>query len=120
LSELELQAGFLVEQRARWASKLDVMAPGASPLEYPTLRKHSPTALALLKSLEATRRNKVVFDFFNDLFTGEIVVPPSLENAVDDILSSLIRNFDDEELPLRKEGRPRAMSSRKRPTSRHC
>jgi len=105
LTELEQQAGFLVEQRTRWAGRLEVMAPKIGAGEYPTLRNHSPTAPALLESLSAARRNQVVFDFFNQLFTGEIIVPPSLEQAVDDILSSLVKNFDDEELPLRKEER---------------
>lgn len=105
LTELEQQAGFLAEQRTRWAAKLDVMAPKIGAGEYPTLKGHSPTAPALLQSLSAARRNQVVFDFFNHLFLGEIIVPPSLEQAVDDILASLVKNFDDEELPLRKEER---------------
>jgi hypothetical protein len=39
------------------------------------------------------------------MFTGEIVVPPSLESAVDSILESLVTKFDDEELPLRRDER---------------
>jgi hypothetical protein len=39
------------------------------------------------------------------MFTGEIIVPPSLESAVDSILESLVTNFDDEELPLRRDER---------------
>jgi hypothetical protein len=39
------------------------------------------------------------------LFTGEIVVPVGLEAAVDGLLTSLVTNFDDQELPLRREER---------------
>lgn len=105
LTELEQQAGFLEEQRKRWAEKLDVMAPKIGPNEYMTLRSNSATGQKLMQCLVAARRNQVVFDFFNQLFTGEIIVPPNIEQAVDDILSSLVKNFDDEELPLRKEER---------------
>jgi hypothetical protein len=105
LKELELQVGFLEEQRKRWATKLDVMAPGFRQEDYPTLFANSPTADALRRSLSAARRNQVTLDFFNALFTGEIMVPPTLEQAVDEILESLVKNFDDEELPLRKEER---------------
>jgi predicted nucleic acid-binding Zn-ribbon protein len=105
LTELEQQAGFLDEQRKRWAEKLDVMTPKIGANEYTTLRSNSATGQKLMQSLVAARRNQIVHDFFNQLFTGEIVVPPSLEDAVDGLLSSLVTKFDEEELPLRKEER---------------
>ena len=103
LTELEQQAGFPEEQRKRWAEALDVKTPKVVPDEYPTLRKYSSTWPRLDASLAAARRNQVIQNFFEQLFTGEIVVPPSLEAAVDSLLDSLVTNYDDEELPLRKE-----------------
>jgi hypothetical protein len=105
LKELEAQAGFLDEQRKRWAAKLDVMAPPIRQQDYPTLFAHSTTADSLRQSLKAARRNQVTLDFFTTMFTGEISIPSTLEQAVDEILESLVKNFDDEELPLRKEER---------------
>jgi hypothetical protein len=105
LTELEEQAGFPEEQRKRWAQALDVMAPKVTPNEYPTLRKYSSTWPRLEAALSAARRNQIILSFFAQMFTGEIVVPPSLESAVDSILESLVTNFDDEELPLRREER---------------
>jgi hypothetical protein len=105
MNELEQQAGFSDEQRKRWAETLDVLAPKATPDEYPTLRKFSPTWPALETALVAARRNRVVLSFFEKLFTGEIEVPPKLEEAVDALLESLVTNFDDAELPLRREER---------------
>jgi preprotein translocase subunit Sec61beta len=46
-----------------------------------------------------------VHDFFTSLFTGELIVPPSIEVACDSLLDSLVANFDDEELPYRREER---------------
>jgi len=105
LTELEDQAGFPDEQRKRWGEALDVMAPRVGPNEYPTLRRYSSTWHQLDAALAAARRNQVIQAFFEQMFTGEIVVPPSLESAVDSILQSLVTNFDDEELPLRRAER---------------
>ena len=105
LEELEAMAGFSDEQRRRWAVALDVLTPRPAQQEYPTLRKFSPTWPRLEASLCAARRNQAVFDFFDQLFAGEIIVPPTLEAAVDELLNSLVTNYDDEELPLRREER---------------
>src|SRR5258708_7557797 len=105
LTELEEQAGFLDDQRKRWAAQLDVMTPKPGDRDYPTLRKYAGNAPQLMKSLCAARRNRAVHDFFTNLFTGELIVPPSIEAACDSLLDSLVANFDDEELPYRSEER---------------
>lgn len=103
--DLQRQAGFEDEQRARWAKALDVMTPTIATNEYSSLRKYSATWPDLEVSLAASRRHRVVKSFFERLFTGEIVVDPTIENAVDNLLDSLVSNFDDEELPLRRKAR---------------
>lgn len=105
LAELEEQAGFLDDQRKRWAAQLDVMTPKTTERDYPTLRKHAKNASELMRALSAARRNKAVHEFFTDLFTGELIVPQSIEAACDGLLDSLVTNFDDEELPYRREER---------------
>ncbi len=105
LAELEAKAGFAEEQRGRWAAKLDVMTPAARATDYPTLRQYSPNASALMTSLGAARRNQGVHTFFADLFTGELILSPAIEAAVDALLDSLVTNFDDEELPLQRTKR---------------
>jgi|SRR6266850_954847 len=105
LTELEQQAGFLDEQRKRWTDKLDVMSPKIGANEYLTLRSNSATGQKLMHSLTAARRNQAEYGFFDQLFTGEIVVPPNVEAAVDELLDKLVTNYDEQELPLRKEER---------------
>jgi hypothetical protein len=105
LGELEEQVGFLNEQRKRWAEVLDIMTPQLKDSEYPTLRRYSLTWPTLEFMLRAARRHQVVHSFFETLFIGEILVPPSLEAAVDTLLDSLVTRFDDEELPLRRKER---------------
>ena len=105
LTELGAMAGFADQQRRRWAEKLGVMARTPRATEYPTLRQYSPSAPSLMASLGAARRNQVVHAFFADLFTGELVLSPAIEAAVDALLDSLVTNFDDEELPLQRAKR---------------
>ncbi|HYO79240.1 MAG TPA: hypothetical protein VE010_22440, partial [Thermoanaerobaculia bacterium] len=105
LTELEEQAGFLDDQRKRWAAQLAVMAPRVTERDYPTLRKYAANAPQLMNALSAARRNGAVHDFFTTLFTGELIVPPSIEAACDSLLESLVMKFDDEELPYRREAR---------------
>jgi hypothetical protein len=105
LTELEQQAWFPEEQRKRWAEALGIMTPRVGADEYPTVRKHSPTWPRLEAALAAARRNQIVLSFFQQLFTGEVIIPPTLEVAVDALLDSLVTNFDDEELPIRREER---------------
>jgi hypothetical protein len=105
MAELAEQAGFIDEQIKRWSAHLDLMAPKPKDTDYPTLRQYSPTAPLLLASLCAARRNQIIFSFFSTLFTGELPTSPTIESAVDSLLDSLVTNFDDEELPLRREKR---------------
>ena len=103
--ELEQQAGFAVEQRKRWLERIDVMAPHVGSDEFPMLRRNCPTWSGLKLALSRARRHGVLKAYFVDLFTGEIVVPPALETAVDGLLESLVANFDEQEIPLRREER---------------
>jgi hypothetical protein len=105
LTELEEQAGFPEEQRKRWAGALDILAPNVRDNEYPTLPNHTPAWAALCQALSRARRNDVALSFFENIFAGETTVPPSLESSVDELLNSLVKNFDEEELPLRREMR---------------
>jgi len=41
--------------------------------------------------------------YFRDLMEGELQQRPELAGRVDDILNSLVRNFDEEEMPLRRK-----------------
>jgi hypothetical protein len=105
LADLEEQAGFSEEQRKRWASVLDIFEPKMHDNEYPTLQKHSPTWPKLQTCLCRSRRNQVVLAYFEQIFAGETSVPASLETQVDGLLNSLVKNFDEEELPLRRKKR---------------
>lgn len=105
LTELEEQAGFSDEQRRRWAGALDILAPKMRDNEYPTLPNHTSAWPSLQTALCRARRNQVVHSFFEQMFADETTVPSSLEASVDSLLDSLVTNYDEEELPLRRKER---------------
>jgi hypothetical protein len=105
LTELEEQAGFSEEQRKRWANALNILEPKIRDNDYPTLQKYSPTWPKLQTCLCRARRNQVVLSYFEQIFAGETSIPATLESQVDGLLNSLVTNFDEEELPLRRKKR---------------
>lgn len=103
IADLEEEPQFIDLQREHWAEVLRVRAPQPDPDEYPLLREHCAEWPALETALCGARRNAVLRDYFTGIFEEEISTPPTLEIAVDDLLTSLVSNFDTEELPLRQE-----------------
>jgi hypothetical protein len=105
LAELENQAGFIDNERARWVKTLTPMAPAINDNPYPHLKANSATWPEIEISLSATRRNQVVKDFFNALFSTELAAEPNLAALVDSRLDTLVTRYDDAELSLLQEER---------------
>ena len=102
LDDLGAAVGFVEKQRQQWEQALALMAPKLGGQEYPYLRKHCVTWSKLEEALRSARLHTCVAEHFDDVFTGEIYIPPQLSEAVDSLLDNLVTRFDDEELPLRR------------------
>src|ERR1017187_2061488 len=105
LKELTERTGFTEEQRDRWSQALASKEPSIGSDEYPYLRKHCPVWSQLDAALRGSRLHKALRTYFENTFAGEIVPAPSLANAVDEILDKLVTDYDDRELPARREER---------------
>jgi hypothetical protein len=105
LAELSQQPGFVVEQVERWATALVALRPAVRGDHYPTLMRHSPTWDTLRESLSYAQIHRHISSYFREMFSGEIVPLPRLASELDLLLRSLVTNFDDEELPLRRKER---------------
>lgn len=103
LEDLQEDPGFVDRQRERWAAALELQTPQIEEHAFPTLRLHSTTWPELEAALAAARRNPIIYRFFDTLFTGELVIPRSLEVQVDDLLTKLVSDYDAEEIPLKSE-----------------
>src|SRR5471030_416146 len=106
IEELSQRSGFIDEQRKQWTDGLRSKTPYlGSSQRYVYLSKYSPTWPQLEATLNAAGLNAVIQQHFKNIFDGEIPPSPNIQVAVDKLLDKLVKNFDDEELPLRREDR---------------
>ena len=104
VEELAGRAGFVDEQRRQWSEALHSKIPGGdNAARYPHLARYSPTWPDLNIALNRAKLHGVVHEYFRLIFEGPVPPAPNLAAAVDELLDKLVGNFDDEELPLRRE-----------------
>lgn len=109
LKELSERVGFTEQQRDQWSQALLSKEPSIGSDEYPYLRKYSPIWQQLDASLRGSRLHNALRAYIENIFTGEIVPHASLAEAVDEMLDKLVTDYDDEELPLRRDERLQAL-----------
>lgn len=104
IDELSQRAGFLEEQRKQWNEGLRSKTPTTDhAARYKYLSQCSPTWVLMNDTLNGAAMQAVVRDHFKAIFEGAISPSPNLMAAVDGLLDKLVQNFDDEELPLRRD-----------------
>lgn len=104
VEELGQRAGFLEEQRRQWNEGLRSKIPTAdNAFRYKYLSQYCPSWAALNEVLNGAAMQALVRDHFKMIFDGSLQPSPNLMAAVDDLLDKLVQNFDDEELPLRRD-----------------
>lgn len=87
----------------RWRAEIERQAGGSAADRFPRLAKLSPQWPALDRALTATGAHQRLITTYTNLATEEHPPSEGLEDAIDDILDRLVGDFDDEELPLRRE-----------------
>jgi hypothetical protein len=102
-TELRNRPGTLDEQIQRWVDEISAHRLVISPSQYPTLKSLSWDWPALQTQLEAASALPEVAAKYQQVRDFESEIPSSLEDLLDDILDTLVREYDDEELPLRRE-----------------
>ncbi|MGI5245921.1 hypothetical protein [Dactylosporangium sp. CA-139066] len=88
----------------RWRHEVDAhVAPPAAVPRFPRLAAVSPQWPAMERILAAAESHQAFIDHYRALFAEEIVPADRIEDAIDDILDRLVAEYDDEELPLRRD-----------------
>lgn len=106
VEELAAEAGFVEAQREQWSDGLLTKLPTDDrSTQYGHLSRFSTTWSQLNGCMNEAALHEVVRDHFTGIFDGALTPARSIEAAVDELLDSLVTNFDDEELPLRREDR---------------
>lgn len=105
IEELSQKVGFVEEQQEQWKTALEAKIKRLDDNAYPYLRQYSNTWPELEKTLLGAKLHSSIHEYFQNIFSKEIVPAKSIAVAVDALLDTLVSKFDDEELPLRKEER---------------
>ena len=102
IARLSEKNGFIEQQITQWSKAINSKRVPIDTSSYVYLRKYSNTWSQLADVLEGAYLHSKIYAYFADIFNQE-VSNESLKNQLDDILTSLVTDFDDEELPLKQD-----------------
>ena len=102
LENLADKPGFVEQQTKQWSDAINLKRKPLTSNDYTYLRKYSKTWPILQDIMEGAMLHAEIFNYFIAIFEQETSTD-SLKAQLDEILNSLVSDFDDEEIPLRKE-----------------
>lgn len=102
LDRLAEKPGFIEQQTEQWSDAINLKREPVESESYTYLRKYSKTWPVLQDIMEGAHLHAIILDYFTEIFDQE-VSNEAVKVQLDEILTSLVTDFDDEELPLRKE-----------------
>jgi len=102
MDHLSEKPGFVEQQTVQWSEAINLKRKPLTGDNYTYLRKYSKTWPVLQDIMEGAHLHAEILDYFTAIFEQEASTD-SLKEQLDEILNSLVTDFDDEEIPLRKE-----------------
>lgn len=102
-SELRNRAEIVEAQVETWVEECKVESQALGAGTYRILAQLSPEWPRVKEQLEAASALPRIKDKYTLVRNFDSDLPKVLEDLLDDILDDLVREFDDEELPLRRE-----------------
>ncbi len=102
IAHLADKPGFVEQQTTQWSEAIGLKRKHISDDNYPYIRKYSSTWPVLQDVMEGAMLHAEIFAYFTAIFEQEASTD-TLKEQLDEILNSLVSDFDDEELPLKKE-----------------
>lgn len=102
LEHLVDKPGFVEQQTQQWSDAINLKRKPLQSDGYTYLRKYSRSWPALQDIMEGAMLHAEILNYFTSIFEQEASTD-SLKAQLDEILNSLVTEYDDEELPLRKE-----------------
>lgn len=102
ISYLEEKPGFIEKQTQQWSEAINLKREPLKDSSYTYLKKYSATWPVLQDIMEGAHLHAIMFEYLDDIFAQQ-TSSQTVKQQLDDILDSLVANYDDEEIPLRKE-----------------
>lgn len=105
LNQLTEGGGFVDKQRHKWDEFMEATAVTLGPADssYPLLSEHATNWAELNLGFNRAHVHELLRQHFDGITSGAHDFSTSLKTQLDETLSRLVSNFDDEELPLRHE-----------------
>ncbi|KAB7790275.1 hypothetical protein [Bifidobacterium leontopitheci] len=105
MGHLTAKPGFVEQQTKQWSDAINLKrTPITGDEGYRYLSRYSHTWPALKEVMEGARLHATILDYFNGIFAQKSSTD-EVKAQLDEILTSLVTDFDDEELPLRRKER---------------
>lgn len=104
IKELTMTDDYINKQKIQWINFFTTKST-LSDQKYPLLEKFATNWTELTRSLAQARSHDILNQHFNSIFENTADYSISTKVQLDEILSLLVTNFDDEELPLQNEVR---------------
>jgi len=102
LEHLADKPRFVEQQTKQWSDAINLKRKTLASNDYTYLRKYSKTWSVLQDIMEGAMLHAEILGYFTAIFEQEVSTD-SLKAQLDEILNNLVTEFDDEEIPLRKE-----------------
>ncbi len=102
LEYLEDKPGFTEQQTLQWSEAINLKRKPVDTSTYIYLRKYSKTWPVLEDIMEGAHLHAEILGYLMSIFEQQGSTA-TVKEQLDEILDSLVTDFDDEELPLRKE-----------------
>lgn len=104
LDQLTQGDTFINEQKSQWINFFEAIGP-LSENKYPLLEKFSANWNSLENSLKEAKTHEILNIHFKSIISSSADFSKGVKIQLDEILSLLVTNFDDEELPLQEQVR---------------
>ena len=102
LGHLSDKPGFVEQQTKQWSDAIKQKRRPIDDSSYVYLKKYSKTWPVLQDILEGANLHAEILSYFTAIFEQQASTA-AVKTQLDEILTSLVSDFDDEEIPLRKE-----------------
>lgn len=102
IDHLSKKDGFIEQQTTQWSEAINLKRKKIPETEYSYLRKYSKTWPSLSYILEGAHLHATMLTYFQEIF-DKYESTNEIKAQLDEILTSLVTDFDEEEIPLRKD-----------------
>jgi hypothetical protein len=104
LEQLTQSDTFIEQQKSQWVKFFEATKP-VEHTNFILLEKYSSNWDSLKNSLDEVKSHAILHSHFNRIISSSADFSKAVKVQLDEILSLLVSNFDDEELPLQKQVR---------------